>query len=793
MFFELSRRLVGLPPFLRWCAVILAGGAGGAAAGLLMVLAALGFDRLETLREHPGWLSAAFALAGLPVAWALHRRCGAYRAWETERLPSVTAFFEPHELAGLSGWALGLTLRGVAEQWPDEADAGMLRGLARRAEEHWPALAGGPGTQAWLRTIPDRQWLEFAQGQRSIALTDEQIDGLLKVLGAEGNGEQPRLADPAREPRLRRELGRRFSVALRRVFKRDFERYRRMPWPPARVTETGEPLGEGAWGHPPFGPLFDTLGLALDLAAELIKTAAPALKTPENRQAGLDILQVLRYDRTVLETCENTLPLYFETLVQQLAAAFQPGADTPIDWPHPTGPSRFGPVLAAGLVAAAGLALWSLQPQTRSGGVAVQQESAKQRLLIEARLRELLVPRQIGEDPTQRPLPSELLEQVQLLLEHGSDEQKALAQIAIKNDAKAASIIDEIKREPVAEAFRLLTLEGHNGYNAGEFDRAAKSYEQALALQPEDAEAHRNAAAAHGQARQGDIAAHRQRAIELLQRGAGLVPPRSPEWCEFQNNLGLAWAALPTGDRGQNLRQAIDAFYLAQDGYTRDLAHWAKVQNNLGMAWLKMPDGDRESHLQNALDAFRAALGVYTPKTHPLEWATTQNHLGLAWAGLTAGDPGENLARAAAAFRAALEVLVPEEHPLEWADTQNQLGRVLDRLATGDPGENRRQAIAAFQAAGKIYSRAVHPLEWASTRFNQAVALHHLAENTAQGCNHLWQSVAYLKAAAGVWTPEAFPAVHQDQVAPLAAALRETWRTQGCGGDAAFEGIPAAE
>ena len=428
----------------------------------------------------------------------------------------------------------------------------------------------------------------------------------------------------------------------------------------------------------------------------------------------------------------------------------------------------------------------------------VEQVTPQEISLIEARLLDILPPRQIGEDPTQRQLPAELVGKARLLLGQGDDTQNVLAKIALKNDNGADFTIHALKQEPVTLAFRLITLEGHNWYNAGEFDRAVKSYEQALALQPEDADALRNAAIAHSQAKQGDIAAHKKRAVGLLKQAVAQAKEGSALWCELQNNLGLAWMESLDGDRADNLRQAIAAFrsapgILACDG---DSALRAKLQANLGIAWLAMDTGHRMGNLHNAIDAFRSALGVYTRDGHPLEWALTQNKLGkalLALADLRTGDAGENLAQAVAAFRAALELLVRDEHPLEWAEAQNNLGLALDRLPTGEADGNRRQAIAAFQAAEKVYNRTLHPTEWAATRFNQAVVLRHLADTAVKGCDHLWQSVAYLKAAASVWTQEAYPVPHKNQILPFTQAVGEAWTTRGCGTAKALDGIPAAK
>ena len=55
-------------------------------------------------------------------------------------------------------------------------------------------------------------------------------------------------------------------------------------------------------------------------------------------------------------------------------------------------------------------------------------------------------------------------------MQRGNREQQALAEIALKNHAAADRIIQDLKKDPVAEAFRVPTLEGDDRYNAGEYD-----------------------------------------------------------------------------------------------------------------------------------------------------------------------------------------------------------------------------------------------------------------------------------------------------------------------------------
>ncbi len=67
------------------------------------------------------------------------------------------------------------------------------------------------------------------------------------------------------------------------------------------------------------------------------------------------------------------------------------------------------------------------------------------------------------------------------------------------------------------------------------------------------------------------------------------------------------------------------------------------TQNNLGNAYVNLPTGDRGANLRRAIDCFEAALRVYTESDFPADWAMTQDNLGVAYRSLPTGDPGEDL------------------------------------------------------------------------------------------------------------------------------------------------------
>jgi tetratricopeptide (TPR) repeat protein len=266
------------------------------------------------------------------------------------------------------------------------------------------------------------------------------------------------------------------------------------------------------------------------------------------------------------------------------------------------------------------------------------------------------------------PIPPAILVKAQLLLDRGNEEQRALGMIALKQHDAANQLIQQLKRKagnPIDEAFQLLSMEGDNWYQAGEPDKALGPYEQAFALKPSDFKAHNQLVCALILGRDGDVAGRRLRAIKVSEQTLKLVGQNSSEWAKTQNNIGISWQNLPTGDKTENVQKAISAY--------------------------------------------QAALGIYTKDTYPDEWAWTQDNLGLAWSELATGSKAENVQQAITAFEAALTVRTRAGHPAEFARTQENLGVAWSRLPTGNQAENRKKAIAACQAGLTVYSNGSFP------------------------------------------------------------------------------------
>ena len=132
-------------------------------------------------------------------------------------------------------------------------------------------------------------------------------------------------------------------------------------------------------------------------------------------------------------------------------------------------------------------------------------------------------------------------------------------------------------------------------------------------------------------------------------------------WALTQNNLAGAYMAKITGNRAENIDEAISCYQLALEIYTRThfrenwamtqnnlgLAYfpenWAMTQNNLGLAYIDKITGNRAENIDEAISCYQLALEIYTRADFPENWAMTQYNLGLAYKDKITGNRAENI------------------------------------------------------------------------------------------------------------------------------------------------------
>ncbi|MFJ4525564.1 CHAT domain-containing protein [Streptomyces sp. NPDC088810] len=114
---------------------------------------------------------------------------------------------------------------------------------------------------------------------------------------------------------------------------------------------------------------------------------------------------------------------------------------------------------------------------------------------------------------------------------------------------------------------------------------------------------------------------------------------------------------------------------------------WRSLQAMLGDALLDDHTGDRAQNVEDALDAFQASLSRQSRTARPILWAITMNDVARAHMERVPGDGEENASHARAAFRQALDIFTGDPGPRIIAvETE----RTLLLLATGTDAELRR-------------------------------------------------------------------------------------------------------
>jgi tetratricopeptide (TPR) repeat protein len=157
-----------------------------------------------------------------------------------------------------------------------------------------------------------------------------------------------------------------------------------------------------------------------------------------------------------------------------------------------------------------------------------------------------------------------------------------------------------------------------------------------------------------------------QQAVQLASQ-TPLVRLRAELWY----TLGETFHQL-ADNRRDWLLQAVKAYQQAiQCGLSLD-SHpdlYAQTQNNLGLAYLAIPVVSASDQLRWAIavQSLREALKVYTRPTHPQRWASVALNLANALQYMPSGHPADNLMQAVELYDQILEVRDRAADPLGYA------------------------------------------------------------------------------------------------------------------------------
>jgi tetratricopeptide (TPR) repeat protein len=193
-------------------------------------------------------------------------------------------------------------------------------------------------------------------------------------------------------------------------------------------------------------------------------------------------------------------------------------------------------------------------------------------------------------------------------------------------------------------------------------------------------------------------------ALQLL-TNSGMAELRAQLWMR----LGMLYQELAQGQRGA-LLEAARCYQEALRYFTR-AEHpelFALVQNNLALAYLAMPLVEASDQLRMAIavQALREALQVYTPETHPDRWASAQLNLANALQYMPSGRPEEHLVEAIERYEGLLDAHDPIADPLRFARILANQGNAMAHLGVFVHARPKLQEAARFFAAAGDHESA---------------------------------------------------------------------------------------
>lgn len=190
-----------------------------------------------------------------------------------------------------------------------------------------------------------------------------------------------------------------------------------------------------------------------------------------------------------------------------------------------------------------------------------------------------------------------------------------------------------------------------------------------------------------------------------LQQAIDYIPPESLSEVRARAaaQLGQLLQEHANGQRGP-LQAAVRCYQEALRFYRREThpLEFAFIQNNLALAYLAMPMTEAGDRLRGAIavQALRAALSVYDPDQHPHEWTSARLNLANALQYVHSARPAEHLLEAVAIYEDLLQRRNPAADPAGYARILANLGNALAHL--GIFAEARERLLQADHLFAQI-------------------------------------------------------------------------------------------
>lgn len=270
-----------------------------------------------------------------------------------------------------------------------------------------------------------------------------------------------------------------------------------------------------------------------------------------------------------------------------------------------------------------------------------------------------------------------------------------------------------------------------------------------------------------------DGAPHTDAALTRFDEAASLVDDSDlGAALPVHGNRAAAYGLRETGDRDENLRQAIASYQRAVHlpGLAAHPADAARLYRALGTAWAQRPGGDRVENLRQADGALESAIERMSNDAHRGERASMWNERGLAQAELAQrGIPGA-VSATVTAFREGLEAASGGEATALEAQLANNLGSAIMTAASQGQEASLTDAAAALDRAGELWTSLGQPEDAGASQLNAGLVYMTL-HSTERDAAHLDRAIERLQGASAARPLGTHPGPHAAAQFNLGMAL----------------------
>ncbi len=237
-------------------------------------------------------------------------------------------------------------------------------------------------------------------------------------------------------------------------------------------------------------------------------------------------------------------------------------------------------------------------------------------------------------------------------------------------------------------------------------------------------------------------------------------------------NRAAAYGLRETGDRDENLRQAITSYQRAVHlpGLAEHPADAAQLYRALGTAWAQRPGGDRVENLRQGDGALQAAIERLPGDTHRAERASMWNVRGLSQAELAQrGIPGA-VSATVTAFREGMNAAKGSQATALEAQLANNLGSAIMTAASQGQEASLADAAAALDRAAELWTSLDQAEDAGGSQLNAGLVYMTL-HSTERDAVHLDRAIERLQGASTARPLGTHPAPHAAAQFNLGMAL----------------------